>query len=171
VVVGRSLSPIAAGPFAISELKNLIEFRGMQMVFTTSYVGEPILFDRWAPTNIAAFVGSFFAIVLVAFSMRLLIFVRSYLNFQYWSRSGGVSRHTFLTLTPENDSTTISTFGGTPTDDLGVYNGGAWICVDVNRHDVCCGTCPSHSMSIAGVFLCGLPRFRHRGIGLWKILS
>ena len=60
---------------------------GMQMVFTTSYVGAPILFQQWTPSTTGGFVGSFFAIVVAAFVMRLLIFARSYLNSEYWGRS------------------------------------------------------------------------------------
>ena len=59
----------------------------MQMVFTNLYVGAPILFQQWTPRSTGGFVGSFFAIVVAAFVMRLLIFSRSYLNSQYWCRS------------------------------------------------------------------------------------
>lgn len=56
------------------------------MVFTNNFAGVPILFEHWTPKTIGAFVGSFIAIVIVSFCIRLLIFVRSYLNAEVWSK-------------------------------------------------------------------------------------
>jgi Ctr copper transporter family len=61
--------------------------RGMQMVFTNSFIGAPILFEQWAPKTPGAFVGSMIAIVIASFCMRFLIFVKSFLNSECWSKS------------------------------------------------------------------------------------
>jgi hypothetical protein len=63
---------------------------GMQMTFTNSYYGVPILFESWAPKSAREFAGSFLGIVLAAFCMRALIFARSYLNSEYWGKTTGV---------------------------------------------------------------------------------
>jgi len=57
------------------------------MVFTNSFAGVPILFKGWSPKTPSGFVRSFIAIVLAAFSMRLLVFVRSHLNAEIWNKS------------------------------------------------------------------------------------
>ena len=57
------------------------------MVFTNSFAGVPILFERWSPKTPSGFVGSFIAIVSAAFSMRILVFLRSHLNGEIWNKS------------------------------------------------------------------------------------
>jgi hypothetical protein len=63
---------------------------GMQMAFTTSYNGVPILFEKWAPKTPAAFVGSLFAIGLAAFCLRALAFIRAHVAVEHWGTSPGV---------------------------------------------------------------------------------
>jgi hypothetical protein len=62
------------------------------MVFTNAFSGVPILFDKWAPTGVGGFVGSIFAIAFSAFILRMLIFARSYLNYEYWNAVNPVSK-------------------------------------------------------------------------------
>jgi hypothetical protein len=62
----------------------------MQMTFTNSYYGAPILFESWAPKSSREFAGSFLAITLAAFCFRALIYSRAYLNSEYWSKATGV---------------------------------------------------------------------------------
>ena len=59
----------------------------MQMSFTNSYRGVPILFESWGPSTKGGFVGSFLAIILVTLVMRALIFLRAHLEAQHWSKS------------------------------------------------------------------------------------
>jgi len=63
----------------------------MQMVFTNAFPGVPILFDTWAPTSVNEFVGSVFAIALIGFIFRTLLFLRSFLNHEYWSTVATIS--------------------------------------------------------------------------------
>ena len=80
---------------------------GMQMVFTTSYKGDPVLFDRWAPRTLGAFIGALIVIMLSAFCLRALIFTKSYLNAEHWGRS--MVHHSLIVLREEKlDPTTIS---------------------------------------------------------------
>jgi Ctr copper transporter family len=62
----------------------------MQMAFTTSYNGVPILFEKWAPKTPAGFVGSLFAVGLAAFCLRALAFIRAHVAAEYWAASPGV---------------------------------------------------------------------------------
>ena len=55
------------------------------MVFTNSFAGAPILFERWSPKTPGEFFGSFIVIVLAAFFMRLLVFLRSHFNAEVWT--------------------------------------------------------------------------------------
>lgn len=64
---------------------------GMQMVFTSEYLGAPILFSSWAPKSAGAFAGSFIAVFLAAFCFRTIVFLKSYLTTEYWSKTVGVS--------------------------------------------------------------------------------
>jgi hypothetical protein len=63
---------------------------GMQMVFTSAYRGAPILFSTWAPKSAGGFIGSLIAIVIAAFCFRALVFLKSHLTAEYWSKSIGV---------------------------------------------------------------------------------
>ena len=65
---------------------NTPEASEMQMYFTTSYDGVPILFEKLAPTTLAAFVGSLFVIALAAFCLRTVVFIRAYLIIEYWGK-------------------------------------------------------------------------------------
>lgn len=51
----------------------------MQMTFTTSFEGVPILFERWTPRTMTAFAGSLIAIFASALTMRALLYVQCYL--------------------------------------------------------------------------------------------
>lgn len=60
------------------------------MVFTKEYIGAPILFSSWAPKSAGAFARSFIAIFLAAFCFRALVFLKSYVTAEYWSKNIGV---------------------------------------------------------------------------------
>jgi hypothetical protein len=58
----------------------------MQMTFTNSFQGVPILFDQWAPRTAVAFAWSWIAIFASAVCMRGLIFARSTLLAERWKK-------------------------------------------------------------------------------------
>jgi len=80
----------------------------MQMTFTTSFKGVPILFDQWAPQTTAAFALSWFAIFLSAIGMRGLIFIRAYLSTEHW---GKVVRHWMLLKTRSKPARQVVRYG------------------------------------------------------------
>lgn len=77
----------ASERYIFTDLKLTISSGGMQMVFTNSFVGTPILFEGWSPKTPGGFVGTFIAIVFAAFIMRLFMFLRSHLNAEIWNKS------------------------------------------------------------------------------------
>ena len=81
---------------------------GMQMTFTTSFKGVPILFDQWAPQTTAAFALSWLAIFLSAIGMRGLIFIRAYLSTEHW---GKVVRHWMLLKTRSKPARQVVRYG------------------------------------------------------------
>lgn len=88
----------ASGRYTLTDLELTLSSGGMQMVFTNSFAGAPILFEGWSPKTPSGFVGTFIIIVLAAFIMRLLVFFRSHFNAKIWSNST-VLKHGFLTDT------------------------------------------------------------------------
>jgi hypothetical protein len=86
--------------YTLRDLELTLSSGGMQMVFTNSFAGAPILFEGWSAKTPGGFVGTFIIIVLAAFIMRLLMFLRSHFNAKLWSNST-VFKHGFLANTYE----------------------------------------------------------------------
>jgi len=59
---------------------------GMQMTFTTEWKSSPILFDSWAPETATEFAGAFIAIVIIAFILRALLALRTYIE-NHWANN------------------------------------------------------------------------------------
>jgi len=57
----------------------------MTMTFTNSYIGVPILFEKWKANNAMEFAGSLVIIVLTGVTIKLLLLLKEYLNERHWS--------------------------------------------------------------------------------------